>query len=433
MSFNTNKIDEANATISGIISVDTIEANLDKVAKQAAKTMDIQGFRKGKVPIKLIKQRYADKLKQDAQDESVREVLNKGLKELDIDNKELIGNPNFAKFDEKDDGSIEYEITINTVPKFDLGDYKSLIPQLNLPTVTDEEVEEKIKNMAAQDVPLKTIEAKRAAQSGDFVVIDFKGFKDGEPFEGGEAKGYTLELGSGSFIPGFEDQIVGMECGEEKDIEVTFPKNYQAKDLAGAPVVFKVKLHELKEKGEVEINDEFAKKMLPTKEDANLDMLKEEIKKDIEAEKKLNYFMDEVKPSYIQKLVESIEFAVPSNILEQELNQLLNNKAKDMSNEEIEKLRENQDEVKKMLEELRPEAIDNVKATFIVDALAKAEGVEVSDQEVTQTLYYEALMKGQDGKALIEQYGKAGYMPMIKISMTESRVMMKLFEEKLGN
>jgi trigger factor len=433
MTFNTNKIDEANATISGTIDAQTIETSLDKIAAQAAKTMDIQGFRKGKVPVRVVKQRYADKLKQDAQGDALRTMMDEGLKELSLSQADLIGEPNFTKFDEKEDGSIEVEIAVSCRPNIDLGDYKSLVPAMDVPTVDEKELEAELTKIAEQGAPLEKIKRKRMARSGDHAVIDFEGFKDGEPFEGGKAEKYTLELGSNSFIPGFEDQVIGMKYEEEKEIEVTFPEEYQAKDLAGADVVFKVKLHELQEKVTPELNDEFAKKVLPNDENATLESLKEQVNEQLVNQKKVKYFMDEIKPAYTEALVNALEFAVPSSLVDQEINQQLNAKVSQMSEDEIKALQEDPEAVKKIQEEARPDALNSVKATFIIDALAKAEAVEVSDQEVTQTLYYEAMMQGQDGQALIKQYEEAGYLPMIKMSMIESKVMNKILEEAAGN
>jgi trigger factor len=263
-------------------------------------------------------------------------------------------------------------------------------------------------------------------------VIDFEGFKDGVPFEGGKAENHTLEIGSGSFIPGFEEQVIGMKYDEEKDITVTFPENYQAADLAGAEVVFKVKLHEIQEKSEPVIDDEFAKKMLPQEEDANVDMLKEKVKEQIKAEKVSKYYNEELKPAYLEALVEKLDFAVPNAVLEQEISQVLNNQVRGMSEDEIKALQEDAKKIEQMKEEVTPEAKKSVKATFIIDALAKAEGVEVTDQELTQTIYYEAMMQGQDGQALIKQYEEAGYLPAIKMSMIEQKVITKLLDEKAG-
>ncbi len=432
MTFNATKIDEANASIAGTISAQTIENNLNKIAQQAAKTMNVQGFRKGKVPLNVVKARYGEKLRQDAEGEAVRDALTNGVKELNIDNKDIIGEPAVTKFDKKEDGSVEFEITLNVRPEVVLGDYKSFIPAMSIPEVTEAEIEEQLNDIASQGATLEPIKKARAVKSGDFAVIDFEGFKDGVPFAGGKADKYTLEIGSNSFIPGFEDQVIGMKYEEEKEINVTFPESYGSKDLAGADVTFKVKLHEIKAKEKVEINDELAKKVLPNEENATVELLKEKVKEQILTQKKSAYFMEEVKPAYTEALVNAINFALPAFILDQEINQALNTKIREMSEDEIETLRNNPDAVKQMEEEAKPEATANVKATFIIDALAKAEGVVVSDQEVTQTLYYEAMMSGQDGRALIEQYEKAGYLPMIKMSMIESKVMSKILDEALG-
>jgi len=432
MTFNTKQINEANATITGTIKAATIDANLDKVAKQAAKTMDIQGFRKGKVPVSVVKQRYADKLKQDAQSDAVREMLTAGLKELKIDNKNLIGEPAITKFEEKDDKSLEVELTVYCKPKFDLGDYKSFIPKMTAPVVTSEDVQEQLEEMASQGSAPVKIARKRMVKSGDFAVIDFEGFKDGVAFAGGAAKGHVLEIGSNSFIPGFEDQIIGMKYDETKDIEVTFPEEYQAKDLAGADVVFKVTLHEIREKKAAELTDEWAQTMLPNEKDVTLEVLKTKLEEQILNQKKTAYFNEEIKSVYMDALVENIDFAIPDSILDQEINQALNEKAKVMSEDDIKKLQENPDEVKKLQEEIKPEAIKSVKATFIIDALAAAEKIEVTDQEVSQTIYYEAMMNGQDGSAVIKQYEEAGYLPMIKMSIIESKVMIQILSEALG-
>ena len=432
MTFNTKQINEANATITGTIKAATIDKNLDKVAKSAAKTMDIQGFRKGKVPVSVVKQRYADKLKQDAQSDAIRDMLSAGLKELKIDNKNLIGEPAITKFEEKDDKSLEVELTVYCKPQFDLGDYKSLIPKMTAPKVTKKDVEEQLNEMASQGAAPVKIARKRAVKSGDFALIDFEGFKDGVAFAGGAAKGHLLEIGSNSFIPGFEDQVIGMKYDETKDIEVTFPEEYQSKDLAGADVVFKVTLHEIREKKAAELTDEWAQTMLPNEKDVTLEVLKTKLEEQILNQKKTAYFNEEIKSVYMDALVENIDFAIPDSILDQEINQALNAKVKVMSEDEIKKLQENKDDVLKMQEELKPEAIKSVKATFIIDALAAAEKVEVTDQEVSQTIYYEAMMNGQDGSAVIKQYEEAGYLPMIKMSIIESKVMIQILSEALG-
>ena len=432
MEFNAKKVDEANAVISATIAKETIETNLDKVAKQAAKTMDIQGFRKGKVPVAVVKQRYADKLTEDAEGEALRAVLANGLKELNIANEDLVGEPSISKFDKKEDGSIDIEVSVACKPAVDLGDYKSLLPTVEDKAIDAKEIDAKLEEMAKQSAPLTKIGRKRMVKDQDHALIDFEGFVDGVAFEGGKAEKYALHVGSGSFIPGFEEQVIGMKYDEQKDITVTFPTEYQSKDLAGKEAVFKVTLHEIQERAAAELNDEFAAKMLQGEENPTIELLKEKLEEQMKAEEKNKYYREELKPAYLETLVEKVSFALPSTVVDQEINQALNNKVRSLSEDEIKALQEDAAKVEEMREELRADAENSVKATFIVDALAKAESVDVSDQEVSQVLYYEAMQMGQNPQEVLKQYQDAGYLPAIKMSMIEEKVITKLLDEKLG-
>ena len=431
MEFKANRVDEANVEITATLSKELIEKNLDKVAAQAAKTMNVQGFRKGKVPVAVVKQRYADKLLEDAQGEAIRKVLNEGLKLLDLKNDDLIGEPSISKFDKKENGSVELGISVACKPKIDLGDYKTLVPEVKAVEVGIEKIDARLTEIASQSAPLEKIARKRAAKDGDYAVIDFEGFVDGVAFEGGKAEKYPLQLGSNSFIPGFEEQIIGMKYEEQKDVVVTFPKEYQAKDLAGKEAVFKVTLHEIQERVAPELNDEFAQKLLPNEKDVTLDSLREKIKEQIVATEKATYYREELKPTFLETLVEKINFALPKTVVDQEVNFALNNKIRSMSEAEINELKEDATKIEKIREELKTDAINSVKATFIIDALAKAENIDVNDQEVTQLLYFEALQMGQNPQNVIKQYQEAGYLPAIKMSIIEEKVISKLFDEKL--
>ena len=432
MEFNANRVDGANAVITATIGKDVVESNLDKVAKQAAKTMNVQGFRKGKIPVAVVKQRFADKLTEDAEAEALRKVLNDGLKELNVANADLIGEPTISKFDKKEDGSIDVEISLAIKPTIDLGDYKSLIPAVENKEVDAKEIDARLEEIAKSSAPLEKLSRKRAVKDNDFAVIDFEGFVDGVAFEGGKAEKYPLHVGSGSFIPGFEEQVIGMKYEEQKDVVVTFPESYQAKNLAGKEATFKVTLHEIQEKVAAELNDEFAQRMLPGEENVTIDTLREKIKEQIKTEAMSKYYREELKPAYLETLVEKIEFALPNSVVDQEINYALNNKVRTMSEDEINALRENESKVEEMRNELKGDAVSSVKATFIIDALAKAENVQVSDQEVMQVLYYEAMQMGQNPQEIVKQYQEAGYLPAIKMSMIEEKVISKLLDEKLG-
>ena len=430
MEIKSNKIDGANAEIKATISKDEIDANLEKIAKNLAKTANVQGFRKGKVPMSIIKKQYGERLVQDAEAEALREVLNKGLDELGIANDSLIGEPNISQFDKSDD-KIEVAVKVAMRPDIDMGEYNALVKEFEKPVVTDEEVEQRIKELATAQAPLVDVEEDRALVDGDTALIDFEGSVDGELFEGGSAKDFALRLGSAQFIPGFEEQVVGMKKGEEKVIKVTFPENYGGEKLAGKDAEFKVKVNAIQTKGEVSIDDELAKKMLPGQDDATLQSLKEQVKTQIENEKLSKLYNDELKPALLESFVENFKFDLPEFVVEQEIDMALNKKAREMSEDEIKELRENEEKLKELRETFRDDAQRSVRATFIVDALANAEDIKVDEQEVMQTIYFEAMQMGQDPQKAYEEYKSAGYLPAIQMSMVEDKVLSKLLDSKM--
>ncbi|MEN4053362.1 trigger factor [Sulfurimonas sp. NWX79] len=429
MEIKANKINGANAEIEAVISMDEVNANVEKIAKQLSKTANIQGFRKGKVPVAIIKKQYGQKLVEDAEAEALREVLSKGLDELNVSNDSLIGEPTISKFDKSDD-KIEVAIKVAQRPEINLDDVDSLVPDFKKPEVTDKEVDERIKEIAEGQAPLVNIKRNRKMREGDTAVIDFEGFIDGKAFEGGAAENFELLLGSGQFIPGFEDQLIGVKRDEEVEINVTFPENYGSKDLAGKDAMFKVKVNQIKVKDEVEVNDEFAQKLL-SKEDATVDELKTEVKKALEQEKLAKLYNEELKPKLLEALVEKIDFDLPEFVVDQEIDMAVNKKASTMSEDEIKELRENKEKLEELRESFRDEATKSVKATFIIDALAAKLGVKVEEQEVMQTIYFEAMQMGQDPQKAYDQYKDAGYLPAIQMSMVEDRVLTTLLNKKI--
>ena len=430
MEIKVNRVDTANAKIECALSMDDIAKKVEKVAKDAAKTMKVDGFRKGKVPISVVKRRFGEKLTQDAENESLRELVDKAIKDLKITAEDLIGEPQVAKYDKSND-KIDIEINLGIKPQIELGDYVSLIPEVPEIEVSEDEINERIEGLAKAQAPLTKIEADRAIEKGDFALIDFEGFLGDETFEGGKAEGHNLEIGSGSFIPGFEEQIVGMKAGDAKDINVTFPENYQSKDLAGKEVIFKVKLNKIQEKGQPELNDELAKKMLPGEADATVEMLKDKIKEQIQSEKRTKLYNDDLKPSLIDKFVEAFKFDLPQFVIEQETDLILRNKLQALAEDEMKEYQDNKDKVVELRNTLKDEAHKSVKVTFIIDALAKKEEVDIAENELMQTIYYEAMQMGQEPQKLFELYQKQGLLPAIKMAMIEDRLLSKLLDRKL--
>ena len=430
MEIKSKKIDGANAEISATISMDEVNAKLEKIAKQLAKTANVQGFRKGKVPVAIVKKQYGEKLTQDAEAEALRDVLSKGLEELNIANESLIGEPNISKF-EKSDEKIDVVVKVAMRPEIDLGDVDALVPDFKKPEVSSEDVEKRIKDIAQQSAPLVDIKRNRMMKKGDTAVIDFEGFVDGVAFEGGKAEGFALELGSGQFIPGFEDQLIGVKRDEEVEITVTFPEEYQAKELAGKEAMFKVKVNQVQVKEDVELDDELAKKLLPGQEDATFVELEKQVQTQIENEELAKLYNDDLKPKLLEKIVEIVKFDLPEFVVDQEIDMALNKKAGTMSEDEIKELRENADKLNELRETFRNDAQRSVRATFIIDALAQDKGVKVEEQEVMQTIYYEAMQTGQDPKVAYDQYKDAGYIPAIQMSMVEDRVLSSLLNAKI--
>ncbi|MDP1784318.1 MAG: trigger factor [Sulfuricurvum sp.] len=430
MKITTNKINTANAKINAAITHNMIDTNIEKIAKQLSKDAKVPGFRKGKVPMDAVKKQYGERLVQDAEAQALRDLLNEGLKLMDIAADTLIGEPQITKF-EKNDNGIEVEVTIATRPTIELGDYVAMIPDFVKPSVSDEAVLARIEELASAQAPLVNIDEERALVDSDTALIDFEGFVDGVAFEGGKAENFSLRLGGGQFIPGFEEQVIGMKKGDEKTINVTFPENYGGAKLAGKPASFNVKVHAIQAKESVVLDDELAKKMLPGFDDATLEMLKEKVKEQLETEEMSKLYNDELKPNLMEHFVATFTIDLPEFIVEQEIDMALNKKAREMTEAEIEELRDNTDKLKEMREMFREDACRAVKATFIVDALAKAESIAVNEQELMQTIYYEAMQMGQDPAAVYKNYQESGYLPAIQMAMIEDRVLSKLLNDKI--
>ena len=427
MKVTVNKVDEANVLVSGTIEKGVVEANIERLAVQAGKEMKVDGFRKGKVPAHVVKKLHGDKLIQDAEADALRDLIDAGIKEAKLNAADVLGQPTFKKYDKADNG-IEVEVEISTRPDFKAEGHMDAVPAFDKPTASDEEVDAKLTEIAAQQAPFEKIKRKRMVKDGDMTLIDFEGFVDGVAFDGGKAEKFNLKIGSGQFIPGFEEQIIGMKYEEEKTVKVTFPAEYQSADLAGKEAEFKVTLHEIQEQVTPELDDELAKKLLQGEENATLDMLKEKLNDQIVSEKTAKLFNEELKPKLIEALVAKFDFALPNNIVDQEVDAKINEKARTMSEEELNDFKENPEKVDALRDEVRDDAANSVKATFIVDALAKKEEVKVEDQEVSQAIYYEAMMSGQDPQQVIKYYQDNNLLPAVKMGMIED----KLFGKMLG-
>ena len=287
MKVTVNKIDDANILVEGTIENSVVETNIDRLAKDAGKQMKVDGFRQGKVPPHVVKKLHGDKLRQDAEQDALKTLMDQGIAEAGVAATDIIGEPMFKKYDKKDD-TIDVAIEISLKPNVKLEGYEKVVPAFEKPKADAEEVEAKLADIAKQQAPFEKLKRKRMVKDEDTVIIDFEGFVDGVAFDGGKAEKFSLKIGSGQFIPGFEEQLIGMKYEEEKTVKVTFPAEYQSEDLAGKDAEFKVLLHEIQEQVEAEINDEFAQKLLQD-DKATVDTLKEKLSDQVIQEKVSKY------------------------------------------------------------------------------------------------------------------------------------------------
>jgi trigger factor len=428
MEIKAIKLNGANASAVAKIDNKTIQIKEDKILKALAKDARIDGFRKGKVPPLVLKARYGDKVKIDAEQEVVKELYDTAVKELELDEKNVVGEPFFLKFEKNDDG-IDVELKISFKPEVKLDGYEECIPEFKLPSVTQKEIDERQDSLIKTFAPLKSIATKRKLKEGDFALISFEGFLGESTFEGGKTENYTLEVGSKSFIPGFEEGLVGMKAGENKDINVTFPENYGNKELAGKETTFKVMLHEIKEKDiPTEFDEDMIKKLLPQEKEPTKEKLESQIKEQIQREKVSKLYNEELKPKFVNAIVKKFTFDLPDNIVEQEIDIHFRNAFHSLGKEELEEYKKDPKKAKDKRESFRSDAEDSVRLTFIVNELALLNNINVSDKEVTQMIYYEALQHGQEPKNHFENYKQQGVLPAIKMAMIEDRLFQTLFD-----
>ena len=425
MNITTTKIDNVNFEISITIENSEIDRVVKRLAKETSKQIKVDGFRKGKVPVAIVMKMHGERLTQDGESELLRDALEKGYKELEITQDVIIGEPSIKKYDKKDNG-IDIKVEFSIKPTFNLDGYKDVAPTYEEVEVKQDEIEKRIETLMDSKAKFIKIKDNRCVQNGDMTLIDFEGSINGKVFEGGTSKGFNLQIGSKQFIDGFEEELIGMNVGDEKDIKVTFPKEYQAKNLAGKEAVFKVKLHEIQIKEKVELTEDMAKELLNDKENGSIEMVKEKIKEQLTQEKFNKLYNNELKPKILESLVAKFNFDLPKNIVEQELDAKVNQEAQSMDKDKIKELQNNKDKLNEFRESLRDDAIDSVKATFIVDALAKEEKITVTDDEISQRLYYEAIMSGQNPQDVIKYYQDNNLIPAIKMGMIEDKLFYKI-------
>jgi trigger factor len=363
------------------VDADTVNNGLDAAFKKVVKQVNVPGFRKGKMPRGMFEKRFGvESLYQDALDVILPEAYAKAVEETGI---EPVDRPDIDIEQMEKGKELIFTATVTVKPEVKLGEYKGLEVEKMDTEVTSEDVENELKSLQEKQAEL-AVKEEGTAENGDTVVIDFEGFVDGEAFEGGKAENYSLELGSNSFIPGFEEQLVGVEAGAEKEVEVTFPEEYHAAELAGKPAVFKTKVHEIKAKELPALDDEFAKDA--DEEVESLDQLREKIQKRLEESKK-NEAEQTLRDTLVEKASENTEVDIPDAMVDTEVDRMMQEfeQRLQMQGMNLELYFQFSGQKEEDLRgQMKEDAGKRVRTNLTLEAIANAENLEVSDEEAEE-------------------------------------------------
>lgn len=374
----TNNVETNKYELEIEISAEDFEAAIEKAYLKARKNIAMPGFRKGKAPRKLIEKEYGEQVFfEDAVNLLYAPVVNGAVEESGL---ELVTRPEVEVTEISKENGVKLKATCITKPEVEVKDYKGIEVEKVVNPVTDEDINKQLDALREKNVTVETVD-DRAAENGDDVVIDFEGFKDDVAFEGGKAKDFTLSLGSGQFIPGFEDQIVGHNAGEDFDINVTFPDEYQVKELAGAPAVFKIKLKSISKKVMPELDDDMVK---DSTEFDTVDEYKADVKKKLE-EANEKHADSEVEAKIFDKVIENMTAEIPQVMFDNRVNEMISELEQRLAPQGIsldlymQYTGQTIDTVKKAYAE---QAEKQVKLRLALEKIAKLENIEVTEDEL---------------------------------------------------
>lgn len=374
----TNNVETNKYELEIEISAEDFEAAIEKAYLKARKNIAMPGFRKGKAPRKLIEKEYGDQVFfEDAVNLLYAPVVNGAVEESGL---ELVTRPEVEVTEISKENGVKLKATCITKPEVEVKDYKGIEVEKVVNPVTDEDINKQLDALREKNVTVETVD-DRAAENGDDVVIDFEGFKDDVAFEGGKAEDFTLSLGSGQFIPGFEDQIVGHNAGEDFDINVTFPEEYQVKELAGAPAVFKIKLKSISKKVMPELDDDMVK---DSTEFDTVDEYKADVKKKLE-EANEKHADSEVEAKIFDKVIENMTAEIPQVMFDNRVNEMISELEQRLAPQGIsldlymQYTGQTMDTVKKAYAE---QAEKQVKLRLALEKIAKLENIEVTEDEL---------------------------------------------------
>jgi trigger factor len=402
MTANWEKKEGNEGVITFEVPVEEFDQALDQAFKKVSKDVQIPGFRKGKIPRKLFESRFGvEALYQDAVDIVLPDAYVKAIDETGI---EPVAQPEVDIETIEQGEPLVFTATVTVKPEVTLGEYKGLEVEEQSAEVTDEDVDHEIQHQREHQAEL-VVKEEGKIEEGDTVVMDFEGFMDGEAFEGGKGENHSLEIGSGQFIPGFEEKLIGKETGEDTEIQVTFPEDYHAEELAGKEATFKVKIHEVKYKELPELDDEFAKDV--DDEVESLDELKQKKREELETQRKQDA-ENQKRETLIEKASENTEVDIPAAMVDTELDQMVKEfeqqlQMQGMTMEMYSQFSgQDQDALK---EQMREDAEKRVKTNLTLEAIANKEELEASEEDVEAELEKMASMYGTEIEQLKQMLG----------------------------
>lgn len=382
MSLQVEKLEKNMAKLTVEVSAEQFEKALTASYNKNKNRFNIPGFRKGKAPQAMVEKMYGvGVLYEDAIEEALDATYGDAVKESGL---EIVSRPEIGVEQIEKGKPFIYTATVAVKPEVTLGEYKGVEVEGAKADVTDEDIQNELKKVQEQNSRLVAVEDRPVAD-GDQTVIDFEGFVDGTPFEGGKAEDYTLVIGSHSFIDTFEDQLVGKNAGEEVEVNVTFPEEYHAKELAGKPAVFKVKIKEIKSKELPELNDEFASEV---SEFETLDAYKADLQKKL-TETKEKQASAENENKVVQKVVDNATMDIPAPMVDQQVTNMINDYARRMQSQGLsldQYLQFTGTTLDQLKEQMQPQAESRIRARLVLEAVAKAENIEVSEETVEAEL-----------------------------------------------
>ena len=403
MSLQVEKLEKNMAKLTIEVSADELEKALQGAYNKQKKHLSVPGFRKGKVPRQMVEKMYGPEIfYDDAANALIPEAYSNAYDECEL---ELVSQPDIDIVQLEKGKPFIFTALVAVKPEVTLGEYKGIKVEKAVVEVTDEEVEAKVQAEAEKNARTITVE-DRAVENGDDVILDFEGFVDGVAFEGGKGENYPLTIGSGSFIPGFEEQLVGAEAGKEVEVNVTFPEEYHAENLAGKEAVFKCTVHEIKAKELPEIDDEFAAEV------SEFDTL-EEYKADLKAklaEQKEAEAKTEKENKVVEAAVANATMELPEAMIDTQVRQMADDFAQRMQSQGLSMEQYFQFTgmtAAQMLAEMRPQAVKNIETRLVLEAVAKAENIEITEEKIDAEIEKMAELYKMEADKLKQFMGEA--------------------------